>query len=96
MRSGPFTLSLWLACSASGPFPGMSATEFDRQTPPGAVIFGFATYDGFLNGSDDTHLLLVVGGYPAEPVVAGSWHVLGSIQGSYCLVRWGGVKTLYR
>jgi hypothetical protein len=83
VTGAPLTLFLWLACAPDG---GMSAAEFNLQTPPGVFNFGFTPQNGFLNAGGASNLLLAVGGCPAGPVVAGSWAVFNTLAGSYCLI----------
>jgi hypothetical protein len=84
VTGAPLSLYLWLACSDNG---GMSAAEFDLQTPPGVFNFGFTVLGSFLNAGGATHLLLAVGGCPTGPVPAGLWNVFNTTPGSYCLVN---------
>lgn len=87
----PGTLTtLWLhyECNLTppaGPGVGMTAMEADLSVTPLAPI---AVLNGFLNaGTSNEKLLLVVGGCPPAPVVAGSLLFLNDGQGfSVCLV----------
>jgi hypothetical protein len=56
----------------------MSAAEMDVNVNGDfSLIAGFSVSNGFLNaGTSNEKLLLVVGGCPAGPVVAGSYQIL--------------------
>jgi len=75
---GVQTIFLWLNCGGPGnpDVPGddgMSAAAFDLVfSNPAAIPLSFTSMSGFLNAGGVTSLLLVIGGCPAGPVVAGS------------------------
>lgn len=84
VTGAPLALYLWLQCAQPA---GMSAAEFDFQTPPGVLNFGFTAQNGFLNAGGNSNLLLAVGGCPTGPVSAGVWNVFNTAAGTYCLVN---------
>lgn len=83
VSGGVRSLYLWYYCSTG---MGLSAAAFDIGMPAGALNFGFAPRNGFLNSGTYLQLLLSVGGCPAGPVVVGNWNVFDFVSGDYCLV----------
>jgi hypothetical protein len=79
LTPGVTTIYLWYTgCNGVDPQPGMTAAEMDVNVSGDlSLIAAFSPSNGFLNaGNSNEKLLLVVGGCPAGPLVAGNYTIL--------------------